>query len=118
MRMRIQRLGTIAATMLVALVVLVGITVDPSWALNRRQGGDPVTSATPADSAAAHEKATVTQDRGTLFAQVSPQTAGLPDRELVIGTKEAPPFAMKAPDGTWTGISIDLWRQIAEKLGV
>lgn len=35
------------------------------------------------------------------------------DRELVVGTKEAPPFSMKNADGTWTGISIDLWRRIA-----
>ncbi len=39
-------------------------------------------------------------------------------RPLLIGTKEAPPFAMKAPDGTWTGISIELWSHIAEKLGL
>ncbi len=37
-------------------------------------------------------------------------------RELVVGTKEAPPFSMKTPDGTWTGISIDLWRRIAGEL--
>lgn len=37
-------------------------------------------------------------------------------RELVIGTKEAPPFAMKASDGTWQGISIDLWRHVADQL--
>lgn len=37
-------------------------------------------------------------------------------RELVIGTKESPPFAMKAPDGSWSGISIDLWRRIAGEL--
>lgn len=36
-------------------------------------------------------------------------------RELVVGTKEAPPFAMKTEDGTWTGISIDLWRRIADE---
>src|SRR5580698_1819994 len=36
--------------------------------------------------------------------------------ELVIGTKEAPPFAMKAADGNWQGISIDLWRRIADEL--
>jgi polar amino acid transport system substrate-binding protein len=36
--------------------------------------------------------------------------------ELVIGTKEAPPFSMKAADGTWEGISIDLWRRIADEL--
>ncbi len=41
-----------------------------------------------------------------------------PNRELVVGTKEAPPFAMKATDGSWTGLSIDLWQQVAEKLGV
>ncbi|WP_409527457.1 transporter substrate-binding domain-containing protein [Rhizobium sp. BK181] len=41
-----------------------------------------------------------------------------PQRELVIGTKEAPPFAMKDADGNWTGISIDLWREVAEKLGL
>jgi ABC-type amino acid transport substrate-binding protein len=33
---------------------------------------------------------------------------------LVIGTKVAPPFAIKAEDGTWHGISIDLWRHIAD----
>src|SRR3954464_3103312 len=37
------------------------------------------------------------------------------ERELVVATKEAAPFAMKAPDGTWKGISIDLWRRIAEQ---
>src|SRR5271170_1767416 len=37
---------------------------------------------------------------------------------LVIGTKEAPPFAMKGEDGSWTGISIDLWRKIAADLNL
>jgi ABC-type amino acid transport substrate-binding protein len=36
-------------------------------------------------------------------------------RELVIGTKVAPPFAMKSEDGAWHGISIDLWRHIADQ---
>ncbi|MBV8227646.1 MAG: transporter substrate-binding domain-containing protein [Verrucomicrobia bacterium] len=45
------------------------------------------------------------------------QTPGPPEaRELVIGTKVAPPFAMKAEDGTWRGISIDLWRHIANQI--
>jgi ABC-type amino acid transport substrate-binding protein len=48
--------------------------------------------------------------------QAYPQTPGTPDaRELVVGTKVAPPFAMKGEDGTWRGISIDLWRRIAER---
>ncbi|WP_454624927.1 hypothetical protein [Bradyrhizobium cenepequi] len=37
-----------------------------------------------------------------------------PDKELVVATKEAPPFAMKQPDGSWGGISIELWRRIAD----
>jgi ABC-type amino acid transport substrate-binding protein len=36
--------------------------------------------------------------------------------ELVVGTKEAPPFAMKDSEGNWSGISIDLWRQVADRL--
>ncbi len=36
-------------------------------------------------------------------------------REIVVGTKEAAPFAMKSADGAWTGISIDLWRRIADE---
>lgn len=34
---------------------------------------------------------------------------------LVVATKQAPPFAIKNDDGKWTGISIDLWRKIAEE---
>ena len=40
-------------------------------------------------------------------------TAG---RKLIVGTKHTPPFAIKSPGGTWSGISIDLWRGIAEEL--
>lgn len=46
--------------------------------------------------------------------QAAPPAEGA--RPLVIATKEAPPFAMKGPDGVWTGISIDLWKRIAEQL--
>jgi polar amino acid transport system substrate-binding protein len=45
-----------------------------------------------------------------------PVNPSLPDRELVIATKEAPPFAIKQQDGSWRGISIDLWRRIADRL--
>jgi ABC-type amino acid transport substrate-binding protein len=40
----------------------------------------------------------------------------LSDRELVLGLRVAPPFAMKAPDGIWTGISVELWRHLAEQM--
>jgi polar amino acid transport system substrate-binding protein len=39
-----------------------------------------------------------------------------PDRELVVATRVAPPFAMKDQKGDWEGISIDLWQHIAERL--
>lgn len=42
----------------------------------------------------------------------------LPKRTLIVGTKEAPPFSMKSQDGKWTGITIDLWRQIAYELNL
>jgi polar amino acid transport system substrate-binding protein len=42
--------------------------------------------------------------------------SALPHNKLLIGTKETPPFAMKNETGEWVGISIDLWRQIAEAL--
>lgn len=37
---------------------------------------------------------------------------------LIIGTKEAPPFAMKGPDGKWRGIGIDLWQDMAARLNL
>jgi ABC-type amino acid transport substrate-binding protein len=38
--------------------------------------------------------------------------------EMIIATKEAPPFAMKSRDGEWSGIAIELWERISNKLGV
>jgi len=40
------------------------------------------------------------------------------NRKLVVGTKHIPPFAIKKIDGTWEGISIELWKQIAEELNL
>ena len=37
-------------------------------------------------------------------------------RQLIVGTKQAPPFAIKNADGTWWGISPDLWRTIATQI--
>ena len=37
---------------------------------------------------------------------------------LKVGTKIAPPFAMKGPDGKWSGISIELWDLIAKRLNI
>ncbi len=53
---------------------------------------------------------------GPCRAQMAENADVSSQRELVIGTKEAPPFAMKAADGTWQGISIDLWRRVADQM--
>ncbi len=39
------------------------------------------------------------------------------DKEFVIATKEAPPFAMQGSDGEWHGLSISLWDALSQKLG-
>jgi len=39
-------------------------------------------------------------------------------KELVVGTFHAPPFAMRAQDGGWTGLAIDLWREVARRQGI
>jgi len=38
-------------------------------------------------------------------------------KTLIVGTKHAPPFAILDKDGSWSGISIDLWRLVASDLG-
>ncbi len=38
--------------------------------------------------------------------------------KLLVGTKVAPPFAMKDKQGNWEGISIDLWKLIANRLDI
>jgi len=51
-----------------------------------------------------------------MIGEVNAQQQPLPHRALVVGTKESPPFSMKGADGNWTGLSIDLWQQIAAEL--
>ena len=56
---------------------------------------------------------------GLLFAAVAAaqSPAGLPDRELVVGVFEAPPFALKNAAGEWHGLSVDLWKALAADMG-
>ena len=50
------------------------------------------------------------------LAAAQDKAAPPPVGELQIGTRVAPPFAMKAKDGTWQGISIDLVAAVAARL--
>lgn len=40
------------------------------------------------------------------------------EKHLVVGTKVSPPFVIENEDGSLTGISVDLWDEIAKDLGV
>ena len=40
----------------------------------------------------------------------------LSTQKLIVGVKEAPPFAIKQADNTWSGLSIELWQTIATDL--
>jgi polar amino acid transport system substrate-binding protein len=42
----------------------------------------------------------------------------IPKQKLIVGVSPGPPFNILDPDGTWTGISIELWREIANELGI
>lgn len=39
-------------------------------------------------------------------------------RELVVGTRHVPPFSIRGADDVWSGLSIELWRWIAQDLGL
>ncbi|HIP95168.1 MAG TPA: transporter substrate-binding domain-containing protein [Leucothrix sp.] len=46
------------------------------------------------------------------------QNSQIENKQLIIGTKIAPPFAMKNGNGDWEGLSIELWQQIAKELNL
>jgi ABC-type amino acid transport substrate-binding protein len=41
-----------------------------------------------------------------------------PAKKLIVGTKEVAPFVIKNPDGSLSGISIDLWREMATEMNI
>jgi polar amino acid transport system substrate-binding protein len=45
-------------------------------------------------------------------------TPVIPRQKYIVGVSPGPPFNIHNPDGTWTGISIELWREIADELGL
>ncbi len=45
-------------------------------------------------------------------------TPVLSKKKYIVGLAPGPPFNIHNPDGTWTGISVELWREIAADLGI
>ena len=48
----------------------------------------------------------------------SQTSSNVTNKKLIIATKNTPPFAIKHGDGTWSGITIDLWQKIASELNI
>lgn len=46
----------------------------------------------------------------------APTAAASPGRDLVVGISEAPPFAIRTAEKSWEGLSVDLWKRIADRL--
>jgi polar amino acid transport system substrate-binding protein len=42
----------------------------------------------------------------------------VPRTRLVVGLTNSPPFCMRSEDGSWSGISVELWQWIAADLGI
>lgn len=47
-----------------------------------------------------------------------PPDPAAPERTLVVGVKDSPPFLIKNDDGSWGGISVALWSRIAGRMNV
>jgi polar amino acid transport system substrate-binding protein len=52
------------------------------------------------------------------LAQSEPAPPAAISKELTVAIKAAPPFAFKLQDTTWSGLSVDLWKRTAERLGL
>ena len=45
-------------------------------------------------------------------------TPPLPTKILAVGVTNDPPFNIRNSDGSWTGISVELWQELARELGL
>lgn len=62
-----------------------------------------------------HQPANATPPGGALPAGETSPAAG---EELVIATRQVPPFAFRDSDGEWNGLAIELWEDIARQMGL
>jgi ABC-type amino acid transport substrate-binding protein len=45
-------------------------------------------------------------------------TPSVTKQKLIVGLAVDPPFVMRSADGSWTGISVELWQQVAKEVGL
>ena len=73
-------------------------------------------AAAAADPAAAAPDPTAGSAGGTAADAAEPAAAA-PARKLRVGTKPSPPFVVQKPDGSWGGLSVELWQLVASDMG-
>jgi polar amino acid transport system substrate-binding protein len=45
-------------------------------------------------------------------------TPPIPKQKLIVGLVVNPPFVIHEPDGSWTGMSVELWQEVAKEIGL
>ncbi len=55
---------------------------------------------------------------GLVALPAAAQSPPAADAPLTIATREAPPFAIREANGAWSGLAIDLWRDVAQTEGL
>ena len=45
-------------------------------------------------------------------------TPSVPKQKLIVGLVVNPPFVIHEPDGSWTGMSVELWQEVAKEIGL
>jgi polar amino acid transport system substrate-binding protein len=45
-------------------------------------------------------------------------TPSMPTQKLIVGVAVNPPFVIHKPDRSWTGISVELWQEVASEVGL
>jgi len=83
------RFAILACSIIWVTIILVTLLTQNAPALGQESAGTKLTSSAPGDPS---------------------------QRVLIIGISEQPPFCIHDGHGNWSGITVDLWRQIAEKL--
>lgn len=59
-----------------------------------------------------------TEAQSTAPTELSAAMPGAPQRRLRVATYEDPPFSMKDASGQWSGLVVELWQEVAERMGI
>jgi len=80
-------------------------------------GGVPDLAALPTtDTQAAADHRVVLANQGTMGAQAMEDTREVLDNQVVIGTRVVAPFVMRNVDGSYDGLTVALWEEVAREL--